>query len=586
MKRWLNNWEKIIGDRLRKAEAEPGGHVWDLIEQELDNHTARRAGVYRNTYILALFLLLFLGFSAAFWIPGPAGQKAYNDRAITISEISHEFWTIIPGQPQVISPTADKKPKGDVSAVIAESESMERSEQAPGKEKHFAGLQVDKLLTIQSVSEYRFAAETDHELAEIALHELLVDIDRDLQRSREVLSVLTIPADMEYSMPSTPGETLHKYELHELNGVKGVSGLEAKMELLRRKADNYQLRAGLIVRTDDPALNVYQQISQLAMQGLHQSGNTGMYKQEEDMSLHAVTELQGTRFYSEHGEEVLAAVYERTERVAAAEKLAAERSSWISEALSELETWKKSLSEQEEESRELKDLIEEAVIDEDDPLTKRQNATKDLYRAHNINKGFHIGMVAGVTSTWVTRASRNPEVNRNNVDYRFNPGYQVGLNMGYDITEHFGLMTEFKYSGEGGRYLHPLGDRKQHIDLRYIEFPVYAKIKHSRLSAKMRPLVFNYLAGVTYKDLRTVKVSNGGKDERFGQDYNTSEWGLSAGFDFDFYINKNLFWTIGARAGVAGNAKDFPRMTGKDGQGPLSISTGLYTRFNFRLPGK
>ncbi len=277
------------------------------------------------------------------------------------------------------------------------------------------------------------------------------------------------------------------------------------------------------------------------------------------------------------------------------EEMIESESSWLVEAMEEFNDWKETVesSKQEEQLKKQMDdqieenLVDEAILDEEDPLTKLQNAQKDLFYASNIHKGFHIGLVTGVHNTWVARASRNSEVNRDDVEYRFTPGYQFGLNFGYDFGKNFGVMAEVKFSDEGAKYYNPVVNRDEHIDLKYIEVPVYLKLKHNMTSSRNNnPMVFNYMLGATFKDLRRVKATvNEDVEKRFAQDYNTSEWGISAGFDFDIYTNRNLFWTFGVRAGASGWSKSFPRFKGEE-LGTITYTTGLFTRINFRKPTK
>lgn len=585
MRQWLNNWERRLADRLRHAESKPDDHIWDLIEHELDNSGKKPIpAAFRRSAAIAVISLLLVAAGGLFLLNTPGADPAYTINDLFKGD-DPSGWVLTDTDR---STAAEQSPlRGGVSQRIVNSDGAAAAA-AEGSDAS-ASLTTDidpqqtslrredeVLLPTEEITEERTAAE----LAVL-----------EMERRPRAVDLPSSGLDLDYEQ-----------------NIFGTPDRLRQRELLERIASHTGMEGGLLVLAEERDIIVRQQVNQLAVQPVVVLLESGLDEGLAVVDAAGMTEeLTAGILGEEYGDAELDQVFQETvditsaaavelaqvlETAFAAEELVeataeteVSETAWMETALAELESWKAEVDKAIEEDDELDQLIEKAEIDEEDPLTKQQNATKDLYRAHNINKGFHIGTVTGFTTTWVTRASRNPEVDRSYVDYRFNAGYQVGLNMGYDITEHFGLMMEFKYSDEGGRYFHPLRNKEQQIDLRYVELPVYAKMKHSKLSAKMRPLVFNYIVGVTFSDLRTINVSNGGRDQRFGQDYNTSLWGLSGGFDFDFYINKNFFWTFGSRVGVSGDAKAFPRFNDADG-GPLNISAGLFTRFNFRLPGK
>ena len=573
MKQWLNNWEKTIGERLGYAQTKPEGYVWDLIEQDLDAQAVKYRGII-TWRIAALALLLLFTASSAYFLTTPHGELAWVGINSVQVQPDKQNWLICDIE------FDDSKSQGHIAeGNVTKTILSEEIKVAEMRELDEATASISS--AVLPVSENIMeAVALQTALPELAstdrIPDLMDKVDREVI-SPGILDGVTILPGSQIPLKNQP--ELHQFEVLEAKRKSPfVHQMQPGVHLLD---DRSGLKNEILMPVgNEPSLRVSHSIAHLSAGESNAPLGSNTKISSDDLIFNE--DLLAYQSIAE----IEAVINEAT---VADHELAIGKAAWIKEALSELESWKTSLTEQSEEAsakKALEELIDEAILDEEDPLTKRQNEAKDLYRASNINKGFHIGMVTGYQNTWVTKATRNPEVNRSYMEYKFNAGYQIGLNMGYDFTEHFGLMTEFRYSNEGGRYYNPLKQRDQHLDLRYIEIPLYAKIKHSKMTERMRPIVFNYIIGVTYSDLKKINVRDGGIDKRFGQDYNVTEWGISAGFDFDYYFNKNFFWTIGARAGVSGNAKSFPKFNGDSGRGAMSIDAGIYTRLNFRLPGK
>ena len=558
MKHWRNNWEKFVGRKLQDAETSPEGHVWELIEQELN---AQEANSTSNTYKIAaaLALLLLMSSASLFLLNSPHGELAQFNPHLTLASIE---------TPTSFASEAVQPEKADIKEVIATDLQQKRNTSTitanlnPIEAIQTNGIDYNGRLNNPSFSPIYNPQERK----------------QNIQPTTEYV-VANIESQNNYILDHQN----MSLEKHSLNTIKqDLLGLK-RIDLIHLSKDFLIKNEILMSNAASPSLLITQEIAHInSLKGSVVPMDNFMNLNNE-LAYHpmALTSKENIAEANLSNEDMMLEVVDQ-------------ESNWLAEANKEFNEWKESVesSKAEEQLKKEMDkqieeeLIEEAILDEDDPLTKLQKKQKDLYYANNINKGFHIGLVTGVQNTWVIKSSRNSEVNRDDVQYKFSPGYQVGLNFGYDITNHFGLMAEVKFSDEGTKYYNPAKDRTEHLDLKYIEIPVYVKFKHSKPTAKMKPMVFNYLAGVSFSDLRSVSTTIDNElDQRFAQDYNTSEWGLTAGFDFDIYTNRNLFWTVGTRASVSGLSKSFPKFKGEEA-GTLNYSIGLFTRISFRKPGK
>ncbi|MEZ5004289.1 MAG: porin family protein [Chitinophagales bacterium] len=554
MKHWRNNWEKFVSKKLQDAETSPEPHVWELIEQELNAQDANATG---NTYKVAaaLALVLLMATASLFMFNSPQGELAQFNSHLDLKSLS---------APVAMASETDETVEVSVLDKIAadlEREKLDKTISADLNPLVGITLKANSIRHdgIIKVPNFNTILNPQHSDENVPLPYVAANVSSEEQY---VFDASTVQLSY-YKLNNWKSDIMPNY-------TRSLANI-ADHQMMDNKI--------LISQSFEPSLAVMQDM---------------MHIQTVNKSFINHNSINAELAYHH---EVLAKEFNSTAMVNDNELMlvvAEQQTSWLAEAQKELEEWKASIATTQVETQ-LKEqmdekiqseLIEEAILDEDDPLTKLQKKQKDLYYANNINKGFHIGLVTGFQNTWVAKASRNKEVSRDDVQYKFSPGYQVGLNFGYDFTNHFGLMAEVKYSDEGTRYYNPAKDRTEHLNLKYIEVPLYVKFKHSKPTSKMKPMVFNYLAGVSFSDLRSVSTTiNGEIDQRFAQDYNTSEWGLTAGFDFDIYMNRNLFWTVGTRVGISGLSKSFPKFKGEE-TGTLNYSVGIFTRISFRKPGK
>lgn len=563
MKHWRNSWEQFVGKKLQDAEVTPESHIWDLIEQELDAQDGvveQKRRNYKTAAAIAALLLLAGSFMISNTPKGEAG-------------IGLNFHQPKYAQNQVYILKEDSKSNITVSDFY-NAETVAKKLKASAQHQ-VASLHADFIPTTTThINEDLDGSSTVNNLRSDAVNSIKSSVH---SIPEEVLSEASAMVNSRNTALYSSIEIISSKKLD----AKGLNVI--KSDLIPLKDDLWKLKFNPLTRLD----NDYQLPNSLVVP---KSSSTALVavvavaKLPKQPALLMPSELSLNELQVPNIDWTLTDVPD-------VELADASKKDWISEADAAFDDWKATIakdavaatSEMEEEIEE--DIIDEAILEEDDPLTQIKEAEEYAYhKKRNINKGFHIGLVSSFQNTWVVRKSRNAEINRDQVQYKFTPGYQIGINAGYDFAKHIGVMAEIKYSNEGAKYYNPVKERNEHLDLTYIDIPVYLKFKHSKPTARKIPIMFNYLIGANFRDMRSVTTSVDGEERRFGQDYNTSEWGLTAGFDFDIYAKRNLFFTVGVRGGVSVLSKGFPKL--KDERGTMSYNLGVFTRINFRKPGK
>lgn len=233
-----------------------------------------------------------------------------------------------------------------------------------------------------------------------------------------------------------------------------------------------------------------------------------------------------------------------------------------------------------------------AGIDEVDPLTLRRLKNKVNFDKVNVNKGFYIGPYVGVNYTWlsVSKKYQDKDYRVENVKYNFSFGKSYGFSLGYDISKHWGVAADFGMATLNQTYFERPSDKimnERSVRLNYWQLPIYVKYKcniGNRL--QHRPIVVGGLIGPQVTFLNSSKTIDNGVEKQINQRINQQEFGLAGIVDADFFINKNLFLTLGLKGSFGTNLSGFPRLQGPDKKDPISYQLGVFTRFNFRVSPK
>ncbi len=185
-------------------------------------------------------------------------------------------------------------------------------------------------------------------------------------------------------------------------------------------------------------------------------------------------------------------------------------------------------------------------------VTDRVFIDEQLKRQFYFVKGFNIGMKSEFNNTWILVSTPQTTFDNPQVNFKINGGLAYGLTAGYDFSNKFGIQGEWHMVSQmAQRYevskAYTIQDR--YIKLTYMNFPVIAKFKMSRLTAlDKNPIVINYIMGLQYGIIRTGDVLAAKSDEMdIRQQINSQQWSVVLGINYDLYLSQHLFFSIGGR---------------------------------------
>jgi hypothetical protein len=221
-----------------------------------------------------------------------------------------------------------------------------------------------------------------------------------------------------------------------------------------------------------------------------------------------------------------------------------------------------------------------------DELLKRQ-----LYFV----KGFHIGVKGEFNNTWilVTQPSSLTRAASTQINYKIDAGIAYGFLAGYDFNNKFGVQMEYHLVSQvAQRYevtpQYTLKDKTTRLKLNYNHIPLLFKFKwHPLKGVEQKPVVMDYMVGVQYGWLKSTDLSapttNSSEADYIKKQINLTEWDLVAGINYDFYLNKNMFLSMGGRATYGSNLKNLfnSNLNEKSRNVTLGIELGMHYKLPF-----
>jgi len=216
------------------------------------------------------------------------------------------------------------------------------------------------------------------------------------------------------------------------------------------------------------------------------------------------------------------------------------------------------------------------------------NFIKNFYNL----RGFYIGAQTGVKANFMTENGQyqNPILGQD-IHYSPNASYQTGMVLGYHLTNHFGIES-------GVNYMHKIQQfesynydaiRNGTMKLTYIEVPLDFKYKFNQMMSKShRVSSINIFGGMQYAYLARANVAMQINNARMKNptEYDGREYlpihnlGLNVGIDYDLFVSKNLYWTIGVDGAVTGDINLFP-VWNKNVTSSPSMTIGVHTSIRF-----
>jgi len=209
-------------------------------------------------------------------------------------------------------------------------------------------------------------------------------------------------------------------------------------------------------------------------------------------------------------------------------------------------------------------------------------------------KGFHFGFDFGTHRNWFVfrKDVLNPLIVGDVEIQQLRYGTQYGISLGYDFSHKFGLEVEGVFrSAQGFKFQESRYNGKLiitgELDLNYMHIPVLFKYKWSKISARtFNPKVLNLLAGIQYSRLKSVDYTSDWSDFEVPDDmFNKNELGVTLGLEYDIFLHKNYYLSIGARGTFLSDAGSFPYFN-PNKSGTYNYLVGLNVSINYHVGKK
>jgi hypothetical protein len=189
-------------------------------------------------------------------------------------------------------------------------------------------------------------------------------------------------------------------------------------------------------------------------------------------------------------------------------------------------------------------------------------------------KGFYVSANAALGNSFMFNNSMKEGVMGENANYKLTTlGTNFGLGLGYQMSPKLSIETGLNYVNQNQTYTNSKNGDK--INLNYYAVPVTMKYRTNEISSR-KPAAISYVFGVQTAFLETANIISEPSPFVEPQAVATqTELGITAGVDYDLYLNKNLSWTIGGRVNWGTDvANPF-----KNNNGFIGVRSALNFRF-------
>jgi|GEM_PF-3543800 len=205
-------------------------------------------------------------------------------------------------------------------------------------------------------------------------------------------------------------------------------------------------------------------------------------------------------------------------------------------------------------------------------------------------RGFSVGPKYSVNNTWILNKSGKIDKDSELKEITYKPtfGQAYGVRLGYDFNHSYGIGVDWIInSAQGQKYLDVNKDMttvERRAELNYMHVPVTFKYKWSKMSAlTSEPVVLNYHLGVQYGYLKSAQINVNSDVIEASDILKKHELGIVFGLDYDFYLNKSLFLTMGARGSYGSDIKAFPLLVTDETQKSNNLLLGLSAGLNYKI---
>jgi hypothetical protein len=205
-------------------------------------------------------------------------------------------------------------------------------------------------------------------------------------------------------------------------------------------------------------------------------------------------------------------------------------------------------------------------------------------------KGLHVGVIGAINTVWILNQNTYGQFGKYELAYKVKLGYYFGGEIGYDISNHFGIQAEYHYrSVQGQDYADRIKRVKysRSVDLEYQNFPLLFKIKTPSISNEFdRPSSINFLVGIQYSMLKMAKQKLNSQESYITERFRKQDIGAILGLEYNAYLGNRLFFSAGIR-GTFGlidmNSKEWKNASDRGLNSSHNAIIGLNVGLHYKL---
>lgn len=566
----INNFDHFIKDRLGDAEVQPPDFVWCKIEKELPSQDKKRRGLFW------FFLFLALGLGGGVGTFGYLNNQKSNTVAVApnYQNSTSKVNSTVNNLPENTNQTAENSNSTQTNKNITTSPTTTQVNSLIKKTEATA----QKITVASTVKQTESAKKQKQHEERLKKFEV---------KNQNTTSISTTNETQQNTTSFVKNEQYSKSNSISSNQKKLTKNTISNQQ--NNKHSNQQVSAA-----DDLAIASANETSNNTRDGVsakkYASNLKDSSKKQKQNSLNSIngvntnsstsktTDKANTNTDNPSSAEDLTQPFVEPIRNANEEQLLASIVP-VKQLLTPISSKEALRSLIDPSKLDSMDLASNAGINDLNPNKDKQLKNLKLFTGYNINKGFHIGAFIGINNNWLSNKSYSTTESATSIKPKITFGKAYGLNIGYDFKDHWGIESEIQYIEQGQKYSerNNFGLSTKSVNLNYVKAPILVKYKHSFINSyNSKPIVFSVLFGPQFSYLfkKEVLLNNQSVPSN---SYNKVEGGILAGIDFDLYMTRFMYLTIGARTGFG---TSFKKGT------PCSYQLGVTTQFNFRIPKK
>jgi len=218
-------------------------------------------------------------------------------------------------------------------------------------------------------------------------------------------------------------------------------------------------------------------------------------------------------------------------------------------------------------------------------LTNKELADNIINSKMNTANGFHFGATSAYNNTWILNKNNSNNVN-DNIGYKPYYGGQYGVTMGYNFNNKYGLQLDYIINSNHGQNFSEVIDGQEKtnsIKLNYMHIPVLFKYKWNQFSQlTKKPVILNYIFGVQYSALKSIESFSDDSVISLSDLQRDHDWGVVIGLDYDIFLSRNYYLSVGARSTYGSDFGSFGPMFNKSASTKTdNLTIGLTASMNY-----